>query len=199
MTPFVFRVDDIAKLVEHVSALRAPGAGVVCVAVDGRSGAGKSTLAQRLAQAIPATLVDGDSFFTGGVAVRSDSPEERARDCIDWRRQRAVLEALRAGLPASYPGFDWEAFDGSPERALTVVELASSGVVILEGVYSARPELADLLDLRLLLRVPDEVRVARLLGREHNIMAWERQWHEAEDWYFANAAPPAGFDVIVEG
>jgi uridine kinase len=199
VTQVVLRADDIAKMVEQIVALRARGAGVICVAVDGRSGAGKSTLAKQLARAIPATLLDGDSFFAGGVAVRSDSPEERARDCIDWRRQRVVLEALRAGHPASYAGFDWEAFDGRLERELTVVELASSRIVIVEGVYSARPELADLLDLRLLLRVPDDVRMARLLGREQSFTAWERQWHEAEEWYFGNAAPPAGFDIIVEG
>lgn len=186
-------------MVEHVAARRALGAGVTCVAVDGRSGAGKSTLAKQLAQAIPAALLDGDSFFAGGVALRSDSPEERARDCIDWRRQRAVLEALRAGRPASYSAFDWEAFDGSLQTEPTLVELASRQVVIVEGVYSARPELADLLDLRLLLRVPDDVRMARLLRREQNLTAWELQWHEAEEWYFANAALPAGFDIIVEG
>jgi uridine kinase len=69
----------------------------------------------------------------------------------------------------------------------------------VEGVYSARPELADLLDLRLLLRVPDDVRRARLLAREHVLTAWEQQWHEAEAWYFSNVAPPASFDVIIEG
>jgi uridine kinase len=197
--PFVLRVDDVAAIVEHVAARRLHGAGVTCVAVDGRSGAGKSTLAKQLAHAIPATLLDGDSFFAGGVAVRSDSPEELARDCIDWRRQRAVLEALRAGRPASYAGFDWEAFDGGLQTELTVVELTSSRVVIVEGVYSAHAELADLLDLRLLLRVPDDVRMARLVGREQNLTAWELQWHEAEEWYFANPAPPEGFDIIVEG
>jgi uridine kinase len=132
------------------------------------------------------------------VALRC-AREQRARDCIDWRRQRAVLEALRAGRPASYFGFDWEAFDGRLERESTVLELTASCVVIVEGVYSARPELADLLDLRLLLRVPDHVRMARLLGREQNLTAWERQWHEAEEWYFENTAPPAGFDIVVEG
>jgi uridine kinase len=171
----------------------------MCVALDGRSGAGKSTLAKRLAQAVPATLLDGDSFFAGGVVVRGDSPRERARDCIDWRRQRTVLEAMRAGRVASYCAFDWEAFDGSLQTEPTVVELAASQVVILEGVYSARPELADLLDLRVLLRIPDDVRMARLLEREQALTAWELQWHEAEEWYFANVAPPQGFDIIVEG
>jgi uridine kinase len=199
LTPAVLAVDDVATMVGHIAAARGDLPGVVCVALDGRSGVGKSTLAKRLAQATAATLLDGDSFFAGGIGVRSDSPEERARDCIDWRRQRAVLDALRAGRSASYRAFDWEAFDGSLQTELTVVELERSSVVIVEGVYSARPELADLLDLRMLLRAPDDVRMARLLAREQRLTQWELQWHEAEEWYFANAAPPAGFDLIVEG
>jgi para-aminobenzoate synthetase len=197
VTPVILRADDVPSLVEHIRLRGVAQQPPFCIALDGRSGAGKSTLARRLADAMNATLLNGDGFFAGGVAVRGDLPEQRARDCIDWRRQRAVLEALRAGRAASYCAFDWEAFDGSASREPTVVEPRS--VVIVEGVYSARPELADLLDLRVLLRVQDDVRRARLLAREQSLTDWELQWHEAEDWYFAHAAPFAGFDVIVEG
>jgi len=195
----VVSVTDLATMVECIAACKSESLVPVCVALDGRSGVGKSTLASQLARATAATLLDGDSFFAGGIEVRSDSPEQRARDCIDWRRQRPVLEALRAGRSACYHAFDWERFDGSLETELTVVEPAPGGVVLLEGVYSGRPELCDLLHLRLLLRVADDVRISRLLAREHGLTSWERQWHEAEEWYFANAAPPAGFDVIIEG
>jgi uridine kinase len=197
VTSVLLGADDVPALVEQIGLRRVGQPRPYCVALDGRSGAGKSTLARRLADAMNATLLDGDGFFAGGVAIRGDLPEYRARDCIDWRRQRAVLEALRAGRTASYRAFDWQAFDGSLEREPTVVE--PRAVVIIDGVYSARPELADLLDLRMLLRVPDDVRRARLLAREQSLTDWELQWHEAEEWYFAHAAPPAGFDVIVEG
>jgi uridine kinase len=197
VTPVILRADDVPSLVEHIRLRAVAQRRPFCVALDGRSCAGKSTLASRLADVMSATLLDGDGFFAGGVAIRGDLPEQRARDCIDWRRQRAVLEALRAGRAASYRAFDWEAFDGSSRREPTVVEPRS--VVIVEGVYAARPELADLLDLRVLLRVQDDVRRARLLAREQSLTDWELQWHEAEDWYFAHAAPSAGFDVIVEG
>jgi hypothetical protein len=36
-----------------------------------------------------------------------------------------------------------------------------------------------------------------LLAREGSIGAWERQWHEAEEWYFTHLAPPHGFDAIL--
>ena len=165
------------------------------VALDGRSGAGKSTLATSLGQALGACLLEGDDFFAGGVALRSDAPEDRARECIDWQRQRPVLEALRAGRATSYQAFDWDAFDGRLEAESTVVEPRS--LVLFEGVYTARPELDDLVDLRVLLHVSEATRVARLLAREGGIGAWERQWHDAEEWYFTHVRPPPCFDAIL--
>ncbi|MEO8623868.1 MAG: AAA family ATPase [bacterium] len=165
------------------------------VALDGRSGAGKSTLAANIAEALGACVLDSDDFFVGGVVVRSDAPQDRVRDCIDWKRQRPVLQALRAGREASYVAFDWDAFDGRLHTESTVVEPRS--IVLFEGVYTARPELSDLVDLRLLLRVSEATRVARLLAREGGLGAWDRQWHEAEEWYFTHVVPPHCFDAIL--
>lgn len=165
------------------------------VAIDGRSGAGKSTLAASIGEALGACVLDSDGFFAGGVAVRNDAPADRVRDCIDWKRQRPVLEALRAGREASYVAFDWDAFDGRLDAQATIV--APRPVVLFEGVYTARPELSELVDLRLLLQVSEATRIARLLAREGSIGAWERQWHEAEEWYFTRVMPPPGFDAIL--
>ncbi|HEU4403777.1 MAG TPA: hypothetical protein VFS43_00560 [Polyangiaceae bacterium] len=167
------------------------------IALDGRSGVGKSTLARGLVEPLGAALVEGDDFFAGGVSVRDDGPRERAGACIDWRRQRAVLAALRSGRPARWRRFDWSAFDGSLESDDTLCDPAP--YVVLEGVYSARPELADLLDLRIVLVVSDELRRRRLLEREGTIGPWERQWHEAEDYYFEHIAPPSSFDLVLDG
>jgi para-aminobenzoate synthetase len=188
--------DAVEAIVVRI-AERARGLARPCVvAIDGRSGAGKSTLAANLATALGASVLDGDGFFAGGVVVRSDAPQDRVRDCIDWRRQRPVLESLRAGRNASYLAFDWEVFDGRLATEPTIVE--PRAVVIFEGVYTARPELADLVDLKLLLRVSEETRVSRLLAREGVIGAWERQWHEAEEWYFTHLAPPEAFDLVLD-
>jgi uridine kinase len=166
------------------------------VAIDGRSGVGKSTFVRALAELTDAAVIDGDDFFAGGPEVGTDPPAARAERCIDWRRLRGTMETLREGRSASYCAFNWEAFDGSLRSVPTLIETAH--VVIVEGVYTARPELADLLDLRVLVRVPDRVRDKRLLKREGTIGPWETQWHEAEDWYFAAVAPPTHFDRIVD-
>jgi len=188
---------DLAALVASARAGAAAQSRPYVLAIDGRSGAGKSTLANRLAAELGACLVDGDSFFAGGVEVRRDSPEARTRACIDWRRQRSVLEVLRLGGRAQYHAFDWEAFDGSLEARPTMLDPAP--FVILEGVYSARAELSDLVDLRVVLTICDATRDARLLAREGGIGPWERQWHEAETWYFESSSLLSEADVVVNG
>jgi len=169
----------------------------LAIALDGRSGSGKSSLSAKLAKQFELALVEGDDFYAGGVALRSDSPAQRAASCIDWRRQADVLRQLRSGHPASWHAFDWEAFDGRLEPLPKTVR--PGPLILCEGVYSGRPELASLFDLRILLQVPDEERLRRLRDREGEIGAWERQWHEAEDWYFTQVAQPACFDRVLSG
>lgn len=165
------------------------------VAIDGRSGAGKSTLAAILAAKLDAGLLEGDDFYAGGTTLRSDPAAAMVRNCIDWTRQRAVLMCLRAGHPASWRAFDWEAFDG--RLCDDPTKLAPRPVIIVEGVYSARPELADLIDLSVLVKIDDRMREARLLAREGELGPWERQWHAAEEHYFTHVLPERQFDVLM--
>lgn len=165
------------------------------VALDGRSGVGKSTLASTLADALDAPVIDGDDFFAGGTACREDTPALLAATCIDWTKQRLVLESLRSGSAAVWRAFDWDAFDGRLHDRPTRVE--PRAVVILEGVYSARPELGDLVDLRVLLKIPEQLRHARLTAREGAIGPWELQWHRAEDAYFESTMRDDAFDLVL--
>lgn len=169
------------------------------VAIDGRSGAGKSTLAKQVSALTGAAVVEGDEFYAGGTSERWDAmaPSAMVDHCIDWRRQRPVLEALAQGREASWRGYDWIADDGRLARRATTC--VSHRIVLLEGAYSARPELADLLDLRVLVDTPRATRRARLLLREGGSYRgdWEARWSSAEDHYFAFVMPHDSFDLIV--
>lgn len=169
------------------------------VAIDGASAAGKSTLAASVARRVGATVIDGDDFYAGGTAAEWDAmtPAEKADHCIDWRRQRPVLEALSRGETASWHPYDWETADGRRLRVTTVAEPAP--VIILEGVYSARPELADLFDLRVLIDAPAELRREQLARRESgdSRVEWNARWDQAEKWYFAVVMPPEAFDLVI--
>ncbi|KRE01175.1 hypothetical protein ASE63_26270 [Bosea sp. Root381] len=187
---------DAHAFARHIRLVSANTQRPFVIALDGRSGVGKSTLALQMTDVLGAAIIDGDDFFAGGTALRSDAPALRAADCIDWTHQRAVLDVLRQGRAASWRAFDWDAFDGRLQSSVT--ELSPRSVVILEGVYSARPELADLIDMKVLVTVSDALREARLLAREGSIDPWERQWHEAEAHYFNEVMPWGRFEVILD-
>lgn len=166
------------------------------IAIDGRSGVGKSTIAEQLAQRLDAALVSGDDFYAGGTEIHAGSPEDLADICIDRRRLGAVLKDLKAGRAVDYRAFDWDRFDES--LSVEPVTIRPRPVVIAEGVYANHPDLGHLVDLSVLVRVPEAERARRLLDREGALTAWERQWHRAEDWYFATAARPEHFDVVID-
>ncbi len=70
---------------------------------------------------------------------------------------------------------------------------------LLEGVYSARPELHDVLDILVLLDTPPEQRRRQLVEREcdHYRAEWEARWSAAEDHYFGVTMPPHCFERVL--
>lgn len=187
--------DEVERVARHIEAIDKDGARSIVVAIDGRSGVGKSSFAGELAARRGGLVIEGDDFFAGGVAVREDGPDALTDICIDWRAQRAVIEALLAEGHAQYFPFDWDRFDGSKSSEPRL--LTARPLIIVEGVYAARPQLRDLMDLAVLIEVPPERRMAQLLEREGQIGPWEEQWHRAEDWYFSTLMPRASFDLVI--
>lgn len=166
------------------------------VAIDGRSGVGKSTLASKLASQLDATVVPGDDFFTGGVVVRNEDPATLFDACIDWQAARDVLHDLIEFGEARYHAFDWESFSGAIRDGETI--LRASPFVILEGVYSARFELREIVDVAILMNISESERQERLQEREGEITEWEAQWHRAEDWYFSMVISRDDFDFVMD-
>lgn len=165
------------------------------VAVDGRSGVGKSTLAAVLAKRLDAALIATDDFFAGGLEASDDSAERLADICIDRAALRAVLARFKAGEPASYAAFDWQAFDGS--RRAEPTSVAPGPLLIVEGVYANHPELRAFIDVSIRIDVAEATRERRLLAREGRLTDWERGWRRAEDWYFHTLAPDETFHRVV--
>ena len=81
-----------------------------------------------------------------------------------------------------------------------VVRLEPRPIVLLDGAYSGRPELADLVHLSVLVDVPIETCHARLAKREESgfIEQWHQRWDEAEAHYFTQVRPASSFDLIVQ-
>jgi uridine kinase len=215
----------VRRVVKAVGRWQAAQPGVLVVAIDGHGGAGKSTLAAAVAQATGAALVHTDDFFqqpatpAGGRAARDHSRPAQAggraaRDhsrpaqaggpaagghsmdqYYDWRRIRAqAVQSLKAGRRATFRRFDWERGAGL-DGAVTV---APAALIVLEGVFSAAPELSDLMDRSVLVDTPEQERLRRLRARV-TPEEWDPDWLIAEQAYFGAIRPPSSFDLVVSG
>jgi len=162
------------------------------VAIDGHGTAGKSTIAGRVAGLTGAALVHTDDFFQGRPAPPR---RQRLRQYYDWRRIRAqALEPLRARRTAAFRRFDWNrgtGFDG-------LVTVAPADLILLEGVFSAAPELSDLVDRSVFVDTPEPERLRRLRAQV-TPEDWDADWLAAEQSYFRLIRPVASFDLIVSG
>jgi uridine kinase len=155
------------------------------VAVDGPGGAGKSFFDRRLSKALgEAPVVHTDDFATGEAGV-------------EWwpRLDREVISPLLSGESAHYQRFDWHRRTHAQWHDVPVAPS-----VIIEGVSSARREIAPHPAFAIWVHAPRPVRLARGLERDGEAArsAWER-WMAEEDAHFRSDETTARCDVFVDG
>jgi len=182
--------------------------GFALIGIDGTGGSGKSALARELADVLRgpdgktrATVVHGDDFYREmDPAERlSLTPAEGYELYYDWERLRdEVLTPLTANRAADYRRYDW------PSNRIVPGELhhvPHSGFVIVEGVYTVRPELEGFYDLTVFVDTPFDVSMRRLAarGHDHGPGNWRQRWQNADKHYFATTEPWARLDLIVKG
>jgi uridine kinase len=178
------------------------GRAMTVVAIDGGGGAGKSTLAKGIRDRLGnVSILRTDHFYLPLNEYRAGrlTPDEAYRRYFPWERMRdEALTPLRRGQTARYQRHDWET-----DRLDQWVTVEPDEIVLVEGVYSARPEIRPLIDLAIFVETPRDERRRRMLSRGHLESDidndWLTPWMAAEDWYFANVRPAEHADLVVAG
>ncbi|AUS78638.1 hypothetical protein C1701_09945 [Actinoalloteichus sp. AHMU CJ021] len=141
------------------------------VSVDGPSGSGKTTLAEDLVRLGRERGVRIDVVPTDHFATWSEP--------VGWwpRLERAVLAPLERGEVARYQRVEWRGGEPVPGAWL---EVPPPDVLVLEGVSSARVEVADRASLLVWVEHPDPaVRLERAVARDGagtrpHLVEWQR-------------------------
>ncbi|MES2202257.1 MAG: AAA family ATPase [candidate division FCPU426 bacterium] len=141
--------------------------------IDGGSGSGKSTLGKELATALAVPLVSLDDFIIAASDEILDrrSPEQNFLEAFDRGAIAGKLKMLRD----------------------------SSQTIIVEGVYSFRPEWADLIDFRIWIEISPALRLERMKVRQENSESQMRLWQATEEWYIRKFRPIEQADLVVDG
>ncbi len=172
---------DVADRVMAGPPTLGPGR-LVCI--DGPAGSGKTTLSAALVDVVPdAQVVHCDELLQG------------------WRGLpglagtiAALLAPLAAGEVGRWRRWDWVA-DGWAETH----EVRPGGLLVLDGVGSWSPAIADLVGVLVWLEADSTERLTRGLARDGEAMRshWE-QWRLDEDDLFSRLGTRAHADLLVD-
>ncbi|HEX6799565.1 MAG TPA: hypothetical protein VF116_17795 [Ktedonobacterales bacterium] len=190
-SPEVIQIGTLAALPRQMSTL--------LIGVDGPGGAGKSIFARALASVLPGdvSVVEMDDFFRPSMERQSGDPRDKPIGAdFDWQRLREqVLQPLAHEDTAQYQRYDWDL-----DRLAEWHAVAPGGIVIVEGVYTTRAELAAYYDYTIWMECPRATRLARGIARSGEAIrpVWERDWMVAEDLYIAAHAPDERATLVID-
>lgn len=187
------------------------GAGILRVGINGVDGSGKTSLADELAPLVSAATgiavirssIDG---FHNSRAVRyvrgRASPLGFYEDSFNLNAFRTVL--LDPLSPGGSRVYRPAAFDHRTDAAVELAPLVAPGtaILIVDGIFLLRPELAGYWDLSIFLDVPFEQSFIRMSARDGSspepTAPENLRYRDGQRLYFDACDPHATADILVD-
>lgn len=144
---------------------------IIRVAIDGVDGAGKTRFADELAcllgeHVIRASVDDFHNPRSARYAQGKDSPEGFFEDSFNYAKLRELLlDPLSDSPPRRYCGAYFNHRTDS-EIDLNWKSPPTQGILLFDGIFSHRPELAGYWDYSLFLEISTSTSVQRCIDRE---------------------------------
>ena len=110
-----------------------------------------------------------------------------------------VLATLESQpLHEKWPRFlEAVAIVGATNALAEWVNIEPHGTVIVEGVYTTRPELRSYYDLTVFIQTSRAERLRRAIEHRANDLFWIKRWMAAEDWYLRTLKPARHVDIVL--
>jgi uridine kinase len=199
----------ITQVAEVVAAM--PANGIRMVGIDGVDGAGKTVFADELAGGLRAgglqvirASVDG---FHNPAHVRHrlgrHSPVGYYQDSYDYSRLRErLLDPLRSGGARSFVTAIFDVTEESPVDIEARVAPPGGSVLVFDGIFLHRPQLADCWDCSVFLRVEREVALERMVQRDGTPGGSDSQensrYVEGQRIYLDTCRPESRASIVID-
>ncbi|XP_030455613.1 inorganic pyrophosphatase TTM1-like [Syzygium oleosum] len=117
--------------------------GLILVGVAGPSGAGKTVFTEKVLSFMPSiAVITMDNYNDSSRIIDGNFDDPRL---TDYDTLLENIHGLKAGKPVQVPMYD---FKSSSRIGYRTIEVPSSRIVIIEGIYALSEKLRPLLDLR---------------------------------------------------
>jgi len=140
------------------------------IGICGGTGSGKTTIARSIVEAVGAenvVLVEQDSYYRDLADMPLDERHQANFDHPDSLDSNLMVNhilRLKQGLAAEMPLYDFK----THTRTTKIEIIEPRPVVIVEGILIfSEPRVLDLLDVRVFVDTPDDIRLIRRLKRDH--------------------------------
>ena len=140
------------------------------IGICGGTGSGKTTIARAIVETVGAenvVLVEQDSYYRDLADMPLDERHQANFDHPDSLDSNLMVNhilRLKQGLPAEMPLYDFK----THTRTQNIEIIEARPVVIVEGILIfSEPRVLDLLDVRVFVDTPDDIRLIRRLKRDH--------------------------------
>lgn len=160
------------------------------IGICGGTGSGKTTIARKIVGAVGkenVILVEQDSYYRNLADMPLDERHQANFDhpnSIDSDMLVNHLKRLKQNQPIEMPIYDYK----SHTRTLQTEHISPKPVIIVEGILIfAEPRVLDVLDVRVFVDTPDDIRFIRRLRRD--IAERGRTVESVISQYFATVRP----------
>ncbi|GER29825.1 uridine kinase [Striga asiatica] len=117
--------------------------GLLVIGVAGPSGAGKTVFTEKMLNFMPSiAVISMDNYNDASRIIDGNFDDPRL---TDYDTLLENIHDLKAGKPVSVPVYD---FKSSSRTGYRTLEVPTSRIVIIEGIYALSEQLRPLLDLR---------------------------------------------------
>ena len=131
------------------------------VVLAGGTASGKTTVAKRIVPILDCALITHDRYYRDVAEPRGHNYD--APEALDNDRLVADVKDLLAGRTAHLPVYEFS----THQRQANTEAAPPRPIIIVEGILTlAIPELAALADLRVFVKAPADVRLARRIARD---------------------------------
>lgn len=141
------------------------------IGICGGTGSGKTTIARKIVETVGAkkvVLIEQDSYYRNLADMPLDERHQANfdhPDAIDSDLLVNHIKRLKAGDPVEMPIYDMVTHTRDDDTET----IKPKPVVIIEGILIfAEPRLLDLLDFRVYVDTPDDIRLMRRMKRDIN-------------------------------
>ena len=166
------------------------------IGICGGTGSGKTTIARKIVEDVGLTdvvLVEQDSYYRNLADMPLDERHQANfdhPDSIDSEMLMNHLKRLKNGQSIEMPIYDFKSHTRSPETE----HIDPKPIVIVEGILIfSESRVRDLLDVRVFVDTPDDIRFIRRLQRDINERG--RTVESVIKQYFATVRP-MHFDFV---